>query len=91
MFSLWTILSIGTFIEMYRAAAEYAHDGRGLGYCLTVVMPLLVLLPLMIGHQLVEARNLWRCGEQKTWVFYQRILLTIVFTVALVLLIYSRV
>ena len=90
---LWTVLTILTLVEIFRAVTEYAYYGRGLGFGLTVVIPLLVLLPLMIGYQITQITFLRRCQRKKTKIFCIHIILLSIFSgslAALLFIIISR-
>lgn len=83
-FSFWTVLIVFTLFEIVRAITEYEDYGRGLGFGLTVIVPLLILLPLAIGYQISRIISLHRCGDKRIREYVVSILLLSVFTVALI-------
>lgn len=81
---MWSVLTILTLIEIFRAITEYTYYGRGLGFGLTVVMPLMVLLPLMIIYQINQISFHRQNERQRTKIYYVHIVLLSVFFISLV-------
>lgn len=83
-FNFWTILIVFTLFEIVRDITEYENYGRGLGFGLTITVPLLILLPLTIGYQISRIILLHRCEEKRINEYVVPIVLLSVFIVTLI-------
>ena len=84
---IWSVLTFITLIEILRAVKKYAYYGRGLEYGLTIVLPLMALLPMMIAWQSSQIKYLIRSKSNKKTLWFLHVLLLCFYVTSFVLLI----